>query len=46
MPLAQAWPFEGTVRRSMASGWAKCSRLPPRAHGTDGFFAAVLERTA
>jgi len=45
VPLAQAWPFEGTVPEVMGPDGEMLS-LTPAAHGTDGFFAAVLERTA
>jgi 16S rRNA (cytosine967-C5)-methyltransferase len=40
-PLAQAWPFASPVpvQGSMLA-------LTPHSHGTDGFFAAVLERVA
>ena len=40
VPLAQAWPFEGTVPEG------EMLSLTPAGQGTDGFFAAVLERTA
>lgn len=38
VPLAQAWPFEG------AAPEGETLSLTPARHGTDGFFAAVLER--
>ena len=38
VPLAQAWPFEGTAPEG------ETLSLTPARHGTDGFFAAVLER--
>ena len=41
IPLARAWPFPGE-----APGAGPYLCLTPRSHGTDGFFAAVLERTA
>jgi 16S rRNA (cytosine967-C5)-methyltransferase len=40
LPLARAWPFEG---RS-PEGSEEMLSLTPGRHGTDGFFAAVLER--
>jgi 16S rRNA (cytosine967-C5)-methyltransferase len=39
VPLARAWPFE-----SSAPGAGPYLSLTPLGHGTDGFFAAVLER--
>jgi len=45
VPLARSWPFEGTVPEGgMLSG--DMLSLTPAGQGTDGFFAAVLERTA
>jgi 16S rRNA (cytosine967-C5)-methyltransferase len=41
VPLERAWPLAG---RPPCTG--DCLFLTPRRHGTDGFFAAVLERTA
>ncbi len=41
VPLAQAWPFDGPP-----PGEGPYLSLTPRSHGTDGFFAAVLERKA
>ena len=41
LPLAQAWPA-GVP----APGVGRFLSLTPRSHGTDGFFAAVLERRA
>jgi 16S rRNA (cytosine967-C5)-methyltransferase len=40
VPLAQAWPFES------AAPEGEMLALTPARHGTDGFFAAVLERRA
>jgi 16S rRNA (cytosine967-C5)-methyltransferase len=40
VPLAQAWPFES------AAPDGEMLMLTPARHGTDGFFAAVLERRA
>lgn len=41
VPLAEAWPFEAPA--PVAGPYLA---LTPRAHGTDGFFAAVLQRRA
>ncbi|HVY17181.1 MAG TPA: RsmB/NOP family class I SAM-dependent RNA methyltransferase [Rhodopila sp.] len=41
VPLAHAWPFETPVPVS-----GEFLALTPARHGTDGFFAAVLERAA
>jgi 16S rRNA (cytosine967-C5)-methyltransferase len=41
VPVAQAWPFEGP-----APWLHEMLSLTPAIHGTDGFFAAVLERKA
>ena len=41
VPLARAWPFDGTP-----PGEGAMLSLTPARHGTDGFFAAVLERRA
>lgn len=41
VPLAKAWPFEGKVPLE-----GEMLFLTPARHGTDGFFAAVLERRA
>jgi 16S rRNA (cytosine967-C5)-methyltransferase len=41
VPLADAWPFETPVPVS-----GDFLSLTPARHGTDGFFTAVLERTA
>jgi 16S rRNA (cytosine967-C5)-methyltransferase len=41
VPLAQVWPFEG-----VAPPEGEMLSLTPARHGTDGFFAAVLERPA
>lgn len=41
LPLARAWPFEGAPPCS-----GDFLALTPARHGTDGFFAAVLEQTA
>ena len=42
LPLADAWPLDD--RKAPCDG--PYMRLTPRKHNTDGFFAAVLERTA
>jgi 16S rRNA (cytosine967-C5)-methyltransferase len=44
VPLAQAWPFEGDPPNGEVEG--ETLSLTPVRHGTDGFFAAVLERRA
>jgi 16S rRNA (cytosine967-C5)-methyltransferase len=41
VPLARAWPLEAAP-----PGPGPYLSLTPRRHGTDGFFAAVLERAA
>jgi 16S rRNA (cytosine967-C5)-methyltransferase len=41
VPLAEAWPLQG---EPPCDGDALS--LTPRRHGTDGFFAATLERRA
>ena len=41
VPLARAWPWDGPAPNS-----GPYLSLTPRRHGTDGFFAAVLERAA
>jgi 16S rRNA (cytosine967-C5)-methyltransferase len=41
LPLAAAWTLPGSP-----PGTGPYLSLTPRSHGTDGFFAAVLERTA
>lgn len=41
VPLAQAWPLDQPVPNS-----GDFLSLTPARHGTDGFFTAVLERTA
>jgi 16S rRNA (cytosine967-C5)-methyltransferase len=41
VPLARAWPMDGPPPNT-----GDCLTLTPARHGTDGFFAAVLERTA
>lgn len=41
VPLARAWPFEGSPPNA-----GDFLALTPARHGTDGFFAAVLERSA
>ncbi len=41
VPLAQAWPLEGAPPNA-----GPFLSLTPARHGTDGFFAAVLERQA
>jgi 16S rRNA (cytosine967-C5)-methyltransferase len=41
VPLARAWPFDGAPPCT-----GDFLALTPARHGTDGFFAAVLERTA
>ena len=41
VPLARAWPFDGAPPCG-----GDFLALTPARHGTDGFFAAVLERTA
>ena len=41
VPLARAWPFDGAPPCA-----GDFLALTPARHGTDGFFAAVLERTA
>jgi 16S rRNA (cytosine967-C5)-methyltransferase len=41
VPLARAWELPGAP-----PGAGPFLSLTPRGHGTDGFFAAVLERTA
>jgi len=50
VPLGQAWPFEGTLPNGVMLSGVMLSgdllALTPATHGTDGFFAAVLERTA
>jgi 16S rRNA (cytosine967-C5)-methyltransferase len=43
VPLAQVWAFEGAAAGSDLSLMETLSLTPAR-HGTDGFFAAVLER--
>ena len=45
VPLARAWPFDGSPPEG-ASGEGAMLSLTPARHGTDGFFAAVLERRA
>jgi 16S rRNA (cytosine967-C5)-methyltransferase len=40
VPLSRAWPFEGSAPEG------EMLSLTPARHGTDGFFAAVLERRA
>jgi 16S rRNA (cytosine967-C5)-methyltransferase len=40
VPLPRAWPFEGPPPHA-----GDMLSLTPARHGTDGFFAAVLERT-
>ena len=42
VPLARAWPL-GRRRRPATGDFLA---LTPARHGTDGFFAAVLERMA
>jgi 16S rRNA (cytosine967-C5)-methyltransferase len=44
VPLAQAWALEGVARPGDAL--SEMLLLTPARHGTDGFFAAVLERRA
>jgi len=55
LPLARAWPQAVAVAHGASPGAAPCAPPPgcgetlaltPRQHGTDGFFAAVLERAA
>jgi 16S rRNA (cytosine967-C5)-methyltransferase len=53
LPLARVWPFPAAPPGPPAESadpaipWmADCLSLTPARHGTDGFFAAVLERTA
>ena len=49
VPLARAWPLVETVTRGDAQAdrsTAEMLTLTPARHGTDGFFAAVLERRA
>ena len=41
VPLARAWPFDGAPPCA-----GDFLALTPARHGTDGFFAAVLERAA
>jgi 16S rRNA (cytosine967-C5)-methyltransferase len=41
VPLARAWPFDGAPPCD-----GEFLALTPARHGTDGFFAAVLERSA
>ncbi len=41
VPMARAWPLEATLPSP-----GDFLSLTPAQHGTDGFFAAVLERTA
>jgi 16S rRNA (cytosine967-C5)-methyltransferase len=41
VPLARAWPFAAPPPNS-----GDFLSLTPARHGTDGFFTAVLERTA
>ena len=41
VPLSRAWKLDGP-----APGPGPYLSLTPRRHGTDGFFAAVLERGA
>ena len=45
VPLARAWPLETPPpRMSEATDQATALALTPARHGTDGFFAAVLQR--
>jgi 16S rRNA (cytosine967-C5)-methyltransferase len=45
VPLAQAWPFDSAPPKG-TSPECETLFLTPARHGTDGFFAAVLERRA
>jgi len=45
VPLARAWP-RGVLSSSLLTPGREALVLTPRQHGTDGFFAAVLERSA
>jgi 16S rRNA (cytosine967-C5)-methyltransferase len=44
LPLARAWPYGDSDAAPPSAG--EMLTLTPRQHGTDGFFAAVLERAA
>jgi 16S rRNA (cytosine967-C5)-methyltransferase len=41
LPVERAWPAEGYGQPPLTGPWL---RLTPLRHGTDGFFAAVLQR--
>jgi 16S rRNA (cytosine967-C5)-methyltransferase len=45
LPLQAAWPFEAAPPAGIEAGEGMMALTPAR-HGTDGFFAAVMERRA
>lgn len=45
VPLVRAWPFDTALPGGLEAGEGMMSLTPAR-HGTDGFFAAVMERVA